>query len=37
VERVPEFADDEEFFTLDEAVLDGAGYALACFDFIAVI
>ena len=37
VEAVPEFGDDEEFFTLDEAIFDGAGYALSAFDFVAVV
>jgi hypothetical protein len=37
VEGLPEFADYEEIFTFDEAVFDGAGYALAAFDFVAVI
>jgi hypothetical protein len=37
VEAVPEFGDDEEFFTLDEAIFDGASYALSAFDFVAVV
>jgi len=37
VERVPEFGDDEEFFTLDKAVLDGAGETLTGFLLVAVV
>ena len=37
VERVPELADEEKIFALDEPVLDGAGYALTCLDLVAVI
>lgn len=37
VEGVPEFGDEEEVGAFDEAVFDGAGDALAGFDFVAVI
>ena len=37
VERVPEFADEEEIFALDEAILNGTGYTLASLDFVAVV
>jgi hypothetical protein len=37
MERVPQFADDEEVLTLYEAFLDGARYTLPCFYFIAVV
>lgn len=37
VERVPELRGDEEVFALDEAFFDGAGDALAGFDFVAVV
>jgi hypothetical protein len=37
VEGVPKLADDEEVFALDETFLDGTGYALASFDFVAII
>jgi hypothetical protein len=37
VERVPQLADDEELFALDKTVLDGAGYTLASFDFVAIV
>ena len=34
---IPEFGDEEEIFSLYYTFLDGAGDALACFDFIAVV
>ena len=34
---VPEFGDDENLFTLDEAFFDGALDALACFVLILVV
>jgi len=37
MERVPQFADDEEILTLYEAFFDGARYTLSCFYFIAVV
>jgi hypothetical protein len=37
VEAVPELGDDEELLALDDALLNGAGYTLAGFDFVAVV
>ena len=37
VEGVPQLGDEEEVFALDEAVLDGAGDALARLHFVAVV
>jgi len=37
VEGVPELGDEEEVGAFDEAVFDGAGDALAGFDFVAVV
>ena len=37
VEGVPEFGDDEEVGAFAEAVLEGAGDALAAFGFVAVV
>lgn len=37
VEGVPELGDDEELLALDEAFLDGAGYALSALDLVAII
>jgi hypothetical protein len=37
VEAVPKFRDDEEVFALDEAVFNGAGYALAALDLVTVV
>ena len=37
VECVPELGDDEQFFTLDEAFVDGTLDALACFAFVLVV
>lgn len=37
VEAVPELGDDEELFALDETVFNGAGDALAGFDFVAIV
>ena len=34
---VPEFGDDKDFFALDEAFVDGALYALACFALVLVV
>lgn len=34
---VPEFGDEEELLTLDEAILDGAGDALADLNLVAVV
>jgi hypothetical protein len=37
MERVPELGDEEKIFALYEAVFDCAGYALAGFDFVAIV
>lgn len=37
VEGIPELGDDEEVGARYEAFLDGAGEALAGFDFVAVV
>jgi hypothetical protein len=37
VEGLPQLGDDEEVFTLDEAILDGAGDALAALLLVAVV
>jgi hypothetical protein len=37
VEGVPELGDDEELLALDDALLDGAGYALSALDLVAII
>lgn len=37
VEAVPELGDDEELLALDDTLLNGAGYTLAGFDFVAVV
>lgn len=34
---VPELGDDKDFFTLDEAFVDGTLDALACFAFVLVV
>lgn len=37
VERVPQFADDEDVFTLYDTLLDGSGDTLAGFNLVTVI
>ncbi len=37
MESVPEFGDDEQFFSFYEAVFDCSCYALAGFDFVSVV
>jgi hypothetical protein len=37
VEGVPQLGNDEQLFSLDKAVLDGASEALAGFLFVAVV
>lgn len=37
MEGVPEFADEEEFFALDDAFFECTGNTLAGFDLIAIV
>lgn len=37
VEGVPELGDEEQVGAFDESILDGPGYSLAGFDFVAVV